>query len=207
VIVLDVNINILVQKQHQVFLAAFLGCEMERTALGGDEVEVDGCLFKQLLNEIIVVQIHGELYGQPAVAGALVDVHFHLQQFIEDVGRLAEDSVVQSPPTFLAQLVDYKRLELLHFDQFFLVDVLRVVLEDIEEGLLVLALYVLEHLLALSVEVLPGVELLVCVFVLVIGLVDWRHLLLLSLVKAEDVIQVSLVDVEILVLRLRLLFL
>ena len=93
--------------------------------------------------------------------------------------------------------------------ELFLLNIFGVVLEDIEKGLLVLALDLLQHLLAFGIEVLPYVEflLLLLLFLLILLLLDCAHLLGFRAVEAEDVVEVSLIDVHILVLFLGLLFL
>jgi hypothetical protein len=52
-----------------------------------------------------VFEVDGELDGEPAVASALVDVHLHLDELVEYLGGLAEDSVVQCTPALFTQLI------------------------------------------------------------------------------------------------------
>ena len=78
-----------------------------------------------------VFEIDGELDRQPAIAGALVYVHLHLEELVEDLCGLAEDSVVQGTPAFLTELVYYIRFFLLDLEQDLFLNVLGVVLKHI----------------------------------------------------------------------------
>lgn len=147
--------------------------------------------------------------GQPTVTGTFVYIDLHIQQLIEYVIGLAEDGIMQGSPPLLSELVDDKRLDFLYLDELFLLDILGVILEDIKKGLFVLLLDLLQHLLALRIEVLPDIELLLVplLFLLVLLLLDCPHLLRFGTVEAEDIVEVSLIDVHVFVLFLGLLFL
>ena len=78
-----------------------------------------------------VFEIDSQLDRQPAIAGALVDVHLHLEELVEDLCGLAEDCVVQGAPAFFTELVYYIRFFLLDLEQDLFLNVLRVVLKHI----------------------------------------------------------------------------
>lgn len=139
--------------------------------------------------------------GQPAVTGAFVHIDFHVQQFIEDVGGLAEDGVVQCAPALFSELIDDERFYFLNLDEFLFLDILRIILEDVEEGLLILLLDFLQHLLALGVQVLPHVELFLMLFffLLVFLFLDCAHLRLCAM-EAEYVVEVSFIDIHVFIL-------
>lgn len=147
--------------------------------------------------------------GQPAITGAFIYIDLHIQQLVKDVSGLAEDGIMQCSPPLLSELIDDKRLDFLNLDELLLLDIFRVILEDIKKGLFVLLLYLLQHLLALRIQVLPDIELLLMLllFLLILLLLDCPHLLRFGTVEAEDIVEVSLIDVHIFVLFLGLLFL
>jgi hypothetical protein len=63
-------------------------------------------------------------------------------------------------PSLLAKFIDDERFQFLYLDEFFLFDVLGIVLKQIKEGLLIFLLYFFQHLFALCIKVPPHVELL-----------------------------------------------
>jgi hypothetical protein len=94
----------------------------------------------------------------------------------------------------------------LYLYELFFFDVLGVILKQIQKGLLIFLLYFFQHFFALSIEVLPDIELLLLALLLLLLFLHGSHVLF-CLMEAEYIIEVSLVDIDVLVLGLRLLFL
>ena len=200
------NVNILVQQFYEDLSIAFLGSHVEGTAFGSHQVKVDARLTQELVDVVLVSvvdgQVDGQLYGEPSVACALVDVDLHFEQFVKDIGSFVEDCVVDRSPAFFAQLIDDQRLHFLKFYELVLLDVLGEILEDVQELVIVFPLNFLEHFFAFLVEVLPDVEL--CLLLRIVFLVGLCLLFLANrvhgvlLLEPEDVVEISLIDVGVL---------
>lgn len=80
-------------------------------------------------------------------------------------------------------------------------------MKDIKKGLFIFTLNVFKHLLAFSIQILPYIELMFFIFILIFSLADRSHILRVRLMKSENVIEISLVDVDIFALCLCFLFL
>jgi hypothetical protein len=51
---------------------------VERAALAGDDVEIDGRLRDEMLDVVGLFEIDGELNGQPTIGRTFVDIDVHL---------------------------------------------------------------------------------------------------------------------------------
>jgi hypothetical protein len=205
--VFDVHIHILVKEHHQNLFISFLCRQMQRTAPQSHEVQVDGGLREDVLDIVGLFEIDGQLNRKPTVACALVNIDFHLKQLIEYISSLAEDSVMKGSPSLFPQFVDDKGLHLLDFNESLLFDILGEILKDIKELSLILLLDFLEHLLALAIQILPNAKrflFIVVLVLLIVSLFDFRNAFHVGLLHAEDVVEVSLVYVDVLILFLGL---
>lgn len=79
-------------------------------------------------------------------------------------------------------------------------------MKQIQKGLFIFLLYFFQHFLALRIEVPPDIELLLLALLLFLLFLHGGHVLF-CLVEAEYIIEISLVDIDVLALGLRLLFL
>ena len=117
-----------------------------------------------------------------------------------------------SPPLF-TKFVDDSRFGLLQLVECSLVDILRVILENVKKSFLVATLNFLEHLFTLMIQIFSNIEVLtifgeVAFFILFVFL----FFVLLNLVHlhplhAEDVVEIPGIDAHIFVLVVGLLLL
>lgn len=92
----------------------------------------------------------------------------------------------------------------MYLNEFLLLNIFGVILEDVKEALLILLLNFLQHLLALRIKVLPDIELflMLFLFLLIFLFFDCAHLLRLCTMEAEYIVEVSFIDIHVFVLLL-----
>jgi hypothetical protein len=112
---------------------------------------------------------------------------------------------VQRSPALLSKFIDYEGFILLNLNKGFLLYILGKVLEDFEKSLLVLLLDFLQHLLAFSVKISPNIEglKLVIFILLVFCFFDFCNTVHIGLLYTEDIVKISLVNVDIFILFIR----
>jgi hypothetical protein len=173
---------------------------MEGRASAGDEVKVYGTFFEELFNVMRVFKVNRKLNGQPPIAGALININLHFNKLIKYLSGLTKDGIMQSTPSLFPKFINNVRFFLLNFEQYFLFNILRVVLKNIKKPLQMFMLDFFEHLLAFGVQVLSDIELSVLLLFFLFFLLDLLHIAGLVFVQAQDVVQVAVVDVHLLAL-------
>jgi len=108
---------------------------------------------------------------------------------------------MQCSPPFLAQFIDDERFSLLNLNQSLFFYIFREILKDVEKLLFILLLDLFQHLFTLGIQIFPDIKgflLIVLVFLLlIICFLDLWNSLHVCLLNTKDVVEISLVNVDI----------
>ncbi len=115
-VIFNVDINIFIKQHDELLLVALLSSHVQGRASGCNQIEIDAWLGEDSLDIVGIFKIHGELNRKPAITRAFIHIYLHIKQFDKDFASFAEDSIVESAPTFFSQFVDDEWLKLLHFN-------------------------------------------------------------------------------------------